>query len=96
MSILQWKKRRKIEETSIAKHLTRESVCGNYRVIEWQGLLPSTKDEKRFYAMTSRVSGEKVFWDILSEHKKQGPATEACNKHARERAKATTSKRRKS
>jgi hypothetical protein len=80
--VVEWKRRREIEITAVAKHSRRQSLCGLYRVVKWQGQLASTIGQVRFYAMY-RPAADDHSWRILSEHQKEDTAKKACQEHAR-------------
>lgn len=81
--MLDWKKRCKYATNSdLFRHRIWESRCGHYRVVEskWLG---SCHYPTRYYACVLIDTATGPIWDMISRHRKRGPAVEAAEKHAR-------------
>jgi hypothetical protein len=74
---LEWKKRRRHEETDIAFWTIRETTDGAYRVVK-----TVSKLERRGAKMAIDYTAMHGRLTIISRHKKQGPAQKACAEHA--------------
>ncbi len=80
--MLTWKRRRQREDTLIARHLIRESTCGDYRTVASTPLLESLGHETAYYAMYLKPHGRDLAtWTILSRHKSEAAAMTACEWH---------------
>jgi hypothetical protein len=78
MAKIEWPQRGKRDETVVARRRILTSLCGRYRVVENTYKLRSVPPCCHALAMIG------TDWQIISRHKKIGPAQVACAKHARE------------
>ena len=84
---LQWNKRATVVLGSTHGRRIRESHCGWYRVVHSRCLYGPRKGRQAiadvFYAMKLVVVSRRVCWEVISQHRKQGPAIRACEEDAR-------------
>ena len=84
---LQWKRRATVVVGSTHRRRVRESRCGWYRVVYSRCLYGPRKGRQAipdvFYAMKLVVVSRTICWEVISEHRKRGPAFRACEKDAK-------------
>jgi len=84
---LQWNKRATVVIGSTHRRRIRESRCGWYRVVHSSCLYGPRKGRQAipdvFYAMKLVVVSRRICWEVISEHRKRGPAFKACEKDAK-------------
>ena len=82
---LEWMERRATETNDVAQHKIRETINGEYRVVEVVPTQTETAINHGFYAMAhgwTRQVGDT--WSIISVHKSEHDAKEACEQHSEE------------
>ena len=81
-----WKKRATVVVGSTHRRRTWESHCGRYRVVHSRCLYGPRKGPQAmpdvWYAMKPIVVSGNVCWEVISQHRKRGPAVRACEKDA--------------
>lgn len=83
---LVWKKRARVVTGATHRRRIWESWCGWYRVVHSRCLYGPRKGRQAisdvFYAMKLVVVSQRICWEVISEHRKRGPAARACEKDA--------------
>ena len=84
VSGLVWKKRATVVTGATHRRRVWESWCGWYRVVHSRCLYGPRKGRQAipdvFYATKLVVVSGKTCWEVISEHRKRGPAARACEK----------------
>ncbi len=89
---LVWRKTARRDETLVAHRRIWYSRCGRYRVVECR---PKVSLPVCFYAEELRDTDPSVVaWDVISRHRKRGPAFEACQRREADRTTETRRTRR--
>ena len=84
---LQWNRRAKVIVGATHRRRIRESRCGWYRVVHSRCLYGPRQGKEAipdvFYAMKLVIVSRRICWEVISEHRKQGPALRACEQDAK-------------
>ncbi|NQU21668.1 MAG: hypothetical protein HQ567_10320 [Candidatus Nealsonbacteria bacterium] len=82
-----WKKRATVVTGATHRRRTWQSRCGWYRVVHSRCLFGPRKGRQAiadvFYATKLVVVSGSTCWEVISQHRKRGPAVRSCEQDAR-------------